>query len=680
MARKVPPAPPADPRTVIRRQFRKALVKSLSLPFLLLAFFIAAPTWLNTRLHEEVARQINENDALSPRLKEQAIAAYQGVDFQQLCLHGIPGMEAYRERLRQGGLVGHFQRLYAARIVAWILVIMLVAGVIAMMELARVATRSHEALIRSYRWGWRIGVTLAMANVVLLLPLLICGLYDFSILVTEGTLPRLMIGLALMGLVALWSSLRVLLRPVPMEFQERMAREVTQQEAPALWQSVRDAATRLGTSPPEHILIGMNYTFWVTELDVVYSAGRATGKTLYLSYPLLKQFSPEETLAVIGHELGHFIGADTGLSLHFYPLRRKVGGIIQALSRSGVAAWPSLFTASLFVLAFEGVARDSSRTRELLADRRGADLAGPDALARALVRLHVILAAVERGLLLPAGELNANPFDSRTANFVAANIAPQDPFWTTLFAKAQSHPMDTHPRLSDRLDALGRPYTPEAARAIACEDTPAAFDVWFPAGETLFQGILSEAHTALTALQRRQHIAKATLQTDEGRRLLLEAFPPIRWTGKRLHFWVSLTCLLAFLVILAMFIIFIPDAPAKILFGIIFIVLGLLVIRYCQRDSRAVLTLTVDGLEHSGWTRRILFTDIAAMQFRRTYGNILLIIAFKVPALSPYKFTFLPRRENTVSITLSKLKGKQADIAATIHRYFTRQLPPEAKG
>jgi hypothetical protein len=181
--------------------------------------------------------------------------------------------------------------------------------------------------------------------------------------------------------------------------------------------------------------------------------------------------------------------------------------------------------------------------------------------------------------------------------------------------------MDTHPRLSDRLEALGRPYSPEGARAIACEDTPAAFDVWFPAGEALFKGILSEAHTVLSQLQRRQQIAKATLQTDEGRRLLLEAFPPVRWTGKRLHFWTSLICLLFFLVILAMFLIFIPIVPVKLLFAAAFLLLGLAIIGYCQRDSRAVLTLTVDGLEHSGWTRRILFSEIAAMRFRPTYGN-----------------------------------------------------------
>jgi Zn-dependent protease with chaperone function len=682
MARKAPHAKraqPVDPRVIIRRQFRAALFKSLVLPFLLLMFFIAAPSWLNWRIHQEIENRIMADDTLNPLIKQRQIAAYQPIDFQQLSLHGIPGLEAYRTHLVQVGLVRRFQRLRIALIVAWLLMAMLAIGIVAMLELARAATRSHESLIQCYRWGWRIGIILAMANVVLLVPLMIDGLFEFFLLASDSYAPQLLLALAFIGLVALWSSLKVLCARAPMEFQERMAREVTHEDAPALWQSVRDAAAQLGTSPPEHILIGMNYTFWVTELDVVFSSGRTAGKTLYLSYPLLKQLSRQEVMGVIGHELGHFIGADTEMTRHFFPMRWKVGGVIRALKRSEIATWPSLFTVCLFLWTFEGVARESSRARELLADRRGADLAGPDAQAHALVRLHVVLAAVDRGLLLPAGALAANPFDSRTANFVAANLTPEDPFWTTLFKKEQSHPMDTHPRLSDRLDALGRQYTPQDARAIACEDTPPAFDAWFPGGETLFQGILSEAQTALTALQRRQALAKATLETDEGRRLLLEAFPPVRWTGRRVHFWVSLICLLFFLVLLTMFVIFIPEVMAKLYFAIVLLILGLATIGYWQRDSRAVLTLTVDGLEYSGWHRRLLFTEIEALAARHTYGNFILILKMKQPTRSPYKFTFLARRRRAIPITLSKLKGKQLDIANTIHRYYARQLPPEPK-
>jgi hypothetical protein len=51
----------------------------------------------------------------------------------------------------------------------------------------------------------------------------------------------------------------------------------------------------------------------------------------------------------------------------------------------------------------------------------------------------------------------------------------------------------------------------------------------------------------------------------------------------------------------------------------------------------------------------------------------------KEPGRSPWKFT-LPRRRRTIPLTLSKLKGKQLEIGNTIHRYFTRQLPPEGKG
>ena len=90
------------------------------------------------------------------------------------------------------------------------------------------------------------------------------------------------------GVFALWRSAAILLKNVPLEFKEPMSREITPAEAPELWQAVTQAAQRLQTSPPDHIVIGLQFNFYVTELAVRLDSGRTEGKTLYLSYPLLK--------------------------------------------------------------------------------------------------------------------------------------------------------------------------------------------------------------------------------------------------------------------------------------------------------------------------------------------------------------------------------------------------------
>jgi len=664
---------PLEPKAAIRRQLRLALLKSLAPPFLLLAFFIAAPSWLNTRLHQAVETSLNADTSLSAQERDSRLAGLRATDFEQLSLDAVPGQEEMRQRLAQSGIMERFQRLRTALIAAWALVAILAGGVVALLLLAGKARHSQADLIRAYRIGWHISIVLALANVIVLVPLLIYGIFEFSVLLTDSYFPKLLIALGLGGLVALWTSVKVLCTRVPMEFEERMAREVSPVEAPALWQSVRDAAARLGTSPPEHILIGMKYNFYVTELAVIFRSGRTAGKTLFLSYPLLKQLSVEEVMGVIGHELGHFMGADTELTLHFYPLRRKVQGIMGALGKSGLAAFSSFYTASLFIWAFEGVASESSRARELLADRKGAELAGAEAQARALIRLHVVLAAVDRGLLKPAGELAANPFDSRTAQFVAANIAPEDPFWTSLFAKAQPHPMDSHPRLADRLEALGFPATPADARAIACRDEPVAFDTWFPEGEALFHEIVSDAQHALSAGLRARELAQADIATPEGRRMLEQAFPEQRWTGRPFFFGLYLGMLLLLLAGLLAGTIFSPDASVKAGFGVGFSLMAWVTAGFWVRNRNALLVINAHGIENTAWKRPILFTEIQDMRALNTNGGFTLKLVMKQKIASPLKFG-LRRPRRIVSITVSQFKGKPAETANAIFRYFKRQL------
>jgi Zn-dependent protease with chaperone function len=166
-----------------------------------------------------------------------------------------------------------------------------------------------------------------------------------------------------------------------------MSREVTPEDAPELWQAVKDAARKLQTTPPDRIIIGMQFNFYVTELAVLHDAGRAEGKTLYLSYPLLKQLSADEVLAIIGHELGHFIGEDTRMTREFYPLRYKNHETMVAMARSGWVGWPSFQFLNFFGWCFGETEQAASRARELLADKKAAELTTAQTAAHALVRL-----------------------------------------------------------------------------------------------------------------------------------------------------------------------------------------------------------------------------------------------------------------------------------------------------
>mgnify|MGYP003350095002 CR=1 FL=1 len=57
---------------------------------------------------------------------------------------------------------------------------------------------------------------------------------------------------------------------------DALAREVTAAEAPELWRTVRSAAERMQTAPPDHIVVGLQLNFYVTELAVKHGTGTVT--------------------------------------------------------------------------------------------------------------------------------------------------------------------------------------------------------------------------------------------------------------------------------------------------------------------------------------------------------------------------------------------------------------------
>jgi Zn-dependent protease with chaperone function len=378
MAQKTVPLPD------VHKNLRLSLFKSLLVPLLLLVFFIAAPAWLNSKLHTQIADAIEANPRLSLEEKDRRLEKIAGVNFEQVCLDCPPGSETLHDNLERDGIVGNFQRLRWGLILSVLLAGGLSLAVLAIYALNEKAKKSLDDLINSYRLSWKFGMAAALAKVFLLIPLLAYGTFEFSILLTNHYFPKLLLVIVLGGLFALWRSAAILLKKIPLEFKEPLSREVTPEEAPELWRIVRYAAERLQTTPPDRILIGLQLNFFVTELAVIHDDGRVEGKTLYLSYPLLKQLSEEEVLAIIGHELGHFIGEDTRMTRKFYPLRLKVRATMFAMASAGWVGWPSVQLLNFFSWCFGETERAASRDRELLADETAARLTTPpDHRARA---------------------------------------------------------------------------------------------------------------------------------------------------------------------------------------------------------------------------------------------------------------------------------------------------------
>ncbi|HTV43421.1 MAG TPA: M48 family metalloprotease [Candidatus Sulfotelmatobacter sp.] len=667
--------PPLD----VRKSLRKALFKSLLIPVLVWAFFVMAPGWLDSRIHSELASEINSKVNLSPVQKEAAVEKYSTVDFGQVSLNCPPGFEDLHARLEKTGIAARFRRLRWGLILSSALLAGLMVASAAIFALNAKAKKSQNDLIACYRLGWTVAMVAALAKVFLLVPLLAYGTFELMVLLMSAYSIKILAIIIIGGLFALFMSAKVLLKKVPMEFKERFCREVTPEEAPELWQAIREAANKLQTAPPDRILIGMKLNFFVTELAVRYDSGCTQGKTLFLCYPLLKQLSGDEVLAIIGHELGHFIGEDTRLTREFYPLRFKIHGTMVALARSGWMGWPSFQFLNFFGLSFGETERATSRARELLADQKAAAVTSPEIAAQALVKFQVAVEAFTRNLSETIKNKEGNFLDIPLQAIVRDTLAADATFWSQLFEKKLPHPLDTHPSLHVRLEALQQTIDADKARSIALAESQSAYATWFSNRDALFSGLAQQAEAQIGKLRARSQVAQADYKTDEGRELLDKHFPEKRWRYKQSQLWVALVFLVLILAGCVVAVIFIDNLIGTLCFAAFAVIVGFVFAMTWKRNRNAEFILTAEGISYTGWNRQLKFTDIEKMLVRRSYSTFTLMFRLKQKQSRFPKFILLKYQAKAVNFSLNSLDAKPVTIAQTVYRYYTRQLEPEKK-
>ncbi len=235
---------------------------------------------------------------------------------------------------------------------------------------------------------------------------------------------------------------------------EVVGKVVARSSCPRLWRYVEDLAGKLGALAPDRIIVGLTPTFFVTEADVARLGAALRGRTLFLSLPLCRILSEPELRAIIGHELGHFRGEDTKFSQKFYPFYR---GATESLHGSrGMALFPAYAILNYFVEGFETQVREIDRSRELAADRAGAEVAGRKSVASALIKVHAFEHYWADTYARMADRVEARGAVGNVSELFADRVAEEasETHFVGLDEERLSHPTDSHPPLGARLEAL----------------------------------------------------------------------------------------------------------------------------------------------------------------------------------------------------------------------------------
>lgn len=329
------------------------------------------------------------------------------------------------------------------------------------------AMRDREKLLKLFGPGIRV-VLFGLFTLTLLQGLIL----SFSFLIIEGALIQrtswvlaalLMLGILVSAVYMLQAGLSVFRRAETAVVGVALFKK----DQPLLWNFVERIAKRLDASPPRNIVVGLEPTFYATSADVrVLPKGfPQREETLYLSLPLMRIFTMPELAAVIGHELGHFRGDDTRFSKEFYPVYAGSAHALDSLHQSaddlGVvqasALWPAIWMLTLFFDRFAEVENAIGRTRELEADRCGAAVSSPLAIATTLLKLTVYAHHWDDIQAQLADQRLSAPLKNASAEFARrTHTAKIDAdILEDMANHIIPHPTDRHPPSAQRIKALG---------------------------------------------------------------------------------------------------------------------------------------------------------------------------------------------------------------------------------
>lgn len=339
-------------------------------------------------------------------------------------------------------------------------------GTLAFFGLVAIAgfiARADRRLLLAFVPGMFLSMVVVAVLLVLNSGLLIASLY-FLFSAFFSRIPiGIMFAIGLGAIVALFQMLVSLKSVVKRAEVTVIGKRLDPSSCPELAKMIEALCTMMKSLKPDHIIVGLDRNFFVTEADVHCIDGLLRGRTLYLSLPLSRILTVEELKGVLAHEFGHFVGLDTRFSRRFYPVYR---GTSESLARllahaqsngaQGIASLPAALMLMYFLESFSAAENTIGRDRELKADNMAATATNRHVIASALLKLAAyspVWSAVDVQIVetLKSGKqlVNVSSLFALMVNDYSAQAS-----FDGLADSSLPHPTDTHPPLGVRLSAL----------------------------------------------------------------------------------------------------------------------------------------------------------------------------------------------------------------------------------
>lgn len=288
---------------------------------------------------------------------------------------------------------------------------------------------------------------------------LIIALVGFLIFITfqTGRINGRMIQLIIFLIIPI----AVILRSVWVSLPPPTGLQLKRQQVPQLFALLDELSKALQVPRFHRVLLTAEFNAGVVQIP---RWGLFGGQQNYLllGLPLMQALSPQEFRAVIAHELGHISGNHSRFAAWIYRQRETWMRILYQFQQSQHEFGTFIFETFLnwYAPFFQAYSFVLARANEYEADRCAGELAGKEDTARALMAIALKSQRVSQywsdvNLLANSQpEPPESPFQGMAKALTATLEQEKEGKWLKLALAEETNNQDTHPCLSDRLNAL----------------------------------------------------------------------------------------------------------------------------------------------------------------------------------------------------------------------------------
>ena len=313
----------------------------------------------------------------------------------------------------------------------------------------------HPSLYRLQLGGLAVLGYAYVAAILALLLLVLAG-FGWMIIHGSGAVVALKLGIFVVPLV--WAVLTAMfVRMAP-----PMGHIVTRDDAPALFDLVEEVRRKSGAPRADTVLITQDFNAAVVQHARLGVFGWPRNY-LILGLPLMQALTVDEFRSVVAHEFGHLSGQHGKFGAWIYRLRAGWGRLSYALDESD--HWGKFLFVPFFkwyAPTFAAYSFVQARRQEYEADRMAAAASGADVAGAALVRVELqaqfLQAEYWKNIFREADEREqpqVQPFSTMRHAFSQPRSQGDATVTLDSALKRRTGFDDTHPCLTDRLNALG---------------------------------------------------------------------------------------------------------------------------------------------------------------------------------------------------------------------------------